>query len=135
MKKYLVSILFLVVGILIGVSSVWYVSYLPAENRQESFISFTSLLSYSNISISDSNFLCEEAVGKTVSAIVGYMLEYNQRYSRNRLSYQCNNNLCELSVSNCTPWKFNECGATILEFTLDSEKKIKTDSFMCINVP
>jgi hypothetical protein len=135
MKNYITLIVVLLAGIFIGAGSVWFVSYLPVENVQKNQVSISSVLTYSNIKISDSNFSCEGRFEKTVGSVIGELLEYNQKQSRNRLSYHCSGNICELSTSSCNPWQSSECGATILSFKVNSEKTIETDSFRCIDVP
>ncbi len=135
MKKLLFSILLLVVGASFGAIIMWVNSYYPPAPYSQDAAAFANILKHSNVSISDDNYSCEGKPVTTVGAVFGSIIEFNNLYKRNMLSYGCINNTCALSVSSCMPWQSQECGSRILKFEIDENNVIQTNTFACIDMP
>ncbi|MCP4180187.1 MAG: hypothetical protein GY756_20680 [bacterium] len=136
MKRFIIYLLILFVGILIGSSYIWISTYSDTSgNYSENKIELEEVLKYSNTQIKDDNFSCEGETAKTVGAVVGSIYNMNNHNIRNMVSFGCYNNTCSLSISDCKPWQSQECGSRHLVFEINNEKEIDSTTFKCFDVP
>jgi len=135
MKKFLIYSLFAVAGTSLGSLITWINSHSNVESFEESTILLESVLAHSNTKITEDNYACEGKPVKTVGAVFASIIELNNLYKRNMLSYGCINRTCALSVSSCKPWQDQECGNRILKFDLNEKNEIETNTFTCIDMP
>lgn len=135
MRKKIIYLLILILGIALGALFTWMNTYTKISGLSDDQELLEKTLAYSNTPISDENNSCEGQPVNTVGAAVASLLELNTINSRNMLTYGCFNDTCSMSISMCTPWKDFECSSRFLKFNIDADKKILPSTFMCFDMP
>ena len=135
MKKISLYILLITIGLVIGGGISWVYSYYPERPYVKDKISIEDILRYSNTTIAENNFSCEGDTKLNVGAVTASIIELNNLNKRNSLTFGCYQNICTLMVSNCLPWKSQECGNRILKLETNEEDQILPSTFSCIDVP
>jgi len=144
MKTYLKIIIGVQLGVVAGGLAVWAGTHAssgsllnddsPGVREQLSL-----LTRYSNIKISTNNYSCESiafsGARPTVGDVMASMMNSNLSSTRNRQSFECMDNICTLSISDCKPWQSSECSTRFLKYEVDQQQKINPSSFNCIDVP
>lgn len=133
--KRLYYILTLTAAALVGGTISWFYSYFPQADFEQDKINIEDILEYSNVTISEGNFSCGVDVENNVGSVVGSIVELNSLNKRNMLTFGCFENTCSIMVTNCMPWKSQECGNRILKLNINQNNKIITESFTCIDMP
>lgn len=131
--KYLLFIVMLLMGILIGGAAVWIDSYQRKAFQPEIAAGIKNILMNSN-KVIDLDASCQHDKKTTVAEIVSDMLAVNIPSKRNLLDFYCVNNTCALSLSDCKPWS-QECGQRVLLYDFTLGEETKPFNFRCINVP
>jgi hypothetical protein len=131
-------------GMLVGGIAVWAGTFSNANNTaaqhpQQTQAQIAHLLRYSNTLIKAENFNCDyvelTGIKPTVGNVVASMVSSNLGYIRNRHSFQCFENNCTFSLTDCLPWQATECSTRFLKYELDNKLRIKPESFNCFDVP
>lgn len=144
MKPYLNVVIGVQVGVLTGGLAVWAGSYSDSSDliveRAEPVSEQLALLQcYSHMPIQTENFNCSDihliGLKPTVGDVLASMMSSNLTSVRNRQSFECIDNVCSLSISDCKPWQSSECSTRVLKYEIDQDQQIKPDSFHCIDVP
>jgi len=118
-----------------GGSISWLYSWYPVHSFTRDRVSIEDVLKYSSTPITEANFSCEGDTAHNVGAVIASMMELNNTYKRNMLSFGCYQNICTLMLSSCMPWQWEECGNRILKFEIDDSSQIQTSTFSCIDIP
>ena len=135
MRKKIIYLLILILGIALGALFTWMNTYTKISGLSDDQELLEKTLAYSNTPISDENNSCEGQPVNTVGAAVASLLELNTINSRNMLTYGCFNDTCSMSISMCTPWKDFECSSRFLKFNIDDDNQILPSTFMCFDMP
>lgn len=131
-------------GMLVGGLAVWAGTFANSnsqavENPQQVQAQISHLVRYANTPIKAENYNCEavtpNALKPTVGSILASMVSSNLTTIRNRQSFDCIENTCSLSISDCKPWQSSECSARYLKYDMDDRQRIIPQSFSCIDVP
>ncbi len=113
----------------------WLYFHIPTKNLSYSQEDLTELLSNGSSIIAKESFACEIKVN-TVAAVIatrGFLNLDSAYLSSSRFS--CDNKDCSFMTSNCLPWQSSECGSTFIRYKIDSNRKIISSSFECLDVP
>lgn len=144
MKAYLKIVIGVQIGVLMGGLAVWAGTYANSGNfitgsTQRVSEQLALLLSHNHMQISAENFNCADVpltgLQPTVGNVLASMMSANLVSVRNQQSFECINNICTFSTTDCKPWQSSECSTRILKYELDQKQRIKSDSFHCIDVP
>jgi len=144
MKTYLKIVIGVQLGVIVGGLAVWAGTYISSGNLSDDHSpevceQLALLARYSNILIPAKNFNCEGVAftgsRATVGDVMASMMNSNLTSTRNQQSFECIENVCTLSISDCKPWQSSECSTRFLKYELDQQQKIKPNSFNCIDVP
>jgi hypothetical protein len=132
------------VGMVFGGLAVWTGTYsntsnADADNRPFLESQMTRLVRYANTPIQAHSFSCNNVLltglKPTVGNVLAAMTSSNMASIRNRQSFECIDNTCSLSITDCKPWQNGECGSRFLTYEIDKKQRIKPKSFNCIDVP
>ena len=141
---YLKVIIGVQVGVLIGGLAVWAGTYsnsndLITASAQPISEQLALLQCYSHMPIQAEYFNCSDihltGLKPTVGDVLASIMSSNLTSVRNRQSFECIDNVCSLSVTDCKPWQSSECSTRFLKYEIDQNQQIKPDSFNCIDVP
>lgn len=135
MKKTLIYAALILLGVIIGGSISWFLSYYPSYDYNHDKITIEDILKHSNVTMTKNNFACEGELKQNVASVIGSILELNNLNKRNMLSFGCFQNICTIMVSNCMPWQSQECGSRILKVYINKKNEIQPDTFSCIDIP
>jgi hypothetical protein len=144
MKPYLKTVIGVQLGVLAGGLAVWVGTYAnPADVNNNTSLPVSEhlalLLCYSHTRIQPENFNCTDipltGLEPTVGNVLASMMSSNLTSVRNQQFFECIDNVCTLSTTDCKPWQTSECSTRILKYEIDQDNKIKSDSFNCIDVP
>lgn len=142
-----------VAGFMVGQAYAWwqFEREFPATNRAENsaknsaIFPMRDLLKTQGVMITNDHFSCEGLKDHTVGAVLGSFLIFNNNGHKNRVSFGCDPHhegnddkgprICTISFDGCRPWQFNECGSRILEFKLNTDGSINTQTFICMDTP
>ena len=139
-KKALVRVLTLILGVATGEIYSRAYSYFPAQNQSSHGVSLEESFKFSKTSIEIKSDACGGGK-KTVTTVLGNIFESNTnnarnaRNARNAVSLHCFDNQCGLIVSDCKPWQSQECGSRTLRFNTNNRHKIIPTSFVCTDMP
>ena len=144
MKSYLKTVITIQVGMLVGGLAVWvgtfsYSSSAAVESPEKMEKHLSRLIRYANAPIISENFNCDfvtlTGIKPTVGNVLASMMSSNLTTIRNRQSFDCIENTCSLSISDCKPWQTSECSQRFLTYEIDKQQKVKSSTFSCIDVP
>ena len=97
--------------------------------------SFSEILPFIDRRISKEKLQsCSELKGNTVGDVLASIIDINNLFKTNRMSFYCMDNSCYITVSSCNKYKQSECGSRILHFNYIG-KSIDNSSFECIDTP
>ena len=97
--------------------------------------SFSEILPFIDRRISKEKLQsCSELKGNTVGDVLASIIDINNLFKTNRMSFYCMDNSCYITVSSCNKYKQSECGSIILHFNYIG-KSIDNSSFECIDTP
>ena len=144
MKLYLKIIISIQIGMLVGGLAVWagtsvYSNSAVVENSEKIQRQLSRLIRYANAPIKAENFSCDfvalAGLKPTVGNVLALMMSSNLTTIQNRQSFDCFENTCSLSISDCEPGQSSECSQRFLKYEVDNQQKIKPTTFSCIDVP
>lgn len=69
------------------------------------------------------NFVSLTGIKPTVGNVLASMMNSNLTAVRNRQSFDCIENTCSLSISDCKLWHASECRQRFLTYELDKQQK------------
>lgn len=131
-------------GMLVGGLAVWAGTFANSNSQAVEYpkqvqAKISHLVRYANTPIKPENFHCEgipqETNKPTVGNVLASLVTSNLTTIRNRQSFECFDNTCSLSISDCKPWQSGECSQRFLKYELDAQNRIRATSFSCIDVP
>lgn len=140
-------------GFMVGQGYAWwqFERERPATNRAENIVENTAdfpmrdLLKAQRLMITNDHFSCEGLSDHTVGAVLGSLLIFNNEERKNRVNFECDSHrdgdndnkpqTCTISFDGCRAWQFSECGGRILEFNLNADGSINTQTFSCLDTP
>ena len=97
--------------------------------------SFSEILPFIDRRISKEKLQsCSELKGNTVGDVLASIIDINNLFKTNRMSFYCMDNSCYITVSSCNKYKQSECGSRILHFNYIG-KSIDNSSIECIDTP
>ena len=97
--------------------------------------SFSEILPFIDRRISKEKLQsCSELKGNTVGDVLASIIDINNLFKTNRMSFYCMDNSCYITVSSCNKYKQSECGSRILHINYIG-KSIDNSSFECIDTP
>jgi len=104
-------------------------SYIPKE------LNYAKLFQFQGIEISQENNACESQIGKTVGEVLASIFRANSNHYLNKINESCREDVCQISLNDCSPWRSDECGSTMLTFSFEANGGIDKDSFQCLQIP
>ena len=131
-------------GMLLGGIAVWFGTFSNSSNfsveKSENIQKqISNLVRHANMPIAIENFNCDSIIQagmkQTVGNVVASMMSSNLTTIRNRQSFDCIENTCSLSISDCKPRQASECSQRFLTYEIDKQQNVKHSTFSCIDVP
>jgi len=131
-------------GMLVGGLAVWAGTFAHSNSQaveypEQTQAQISHLVRYTNTPIKAENFSCssvtQAGIKPTVGNVLASMLSSNLTTIRNRQSFDCFENTCALSITDCKPWQASECSTRFLKYEVNEKQRINPLSFNCIDVP
>ena len=131
-------------GMLLGGIAVWCGTFsntsgFSVEKSENIQRKISDLVRYANTPIAIDKFSCDSLIQSgmrpTVGNVLASMMSSNLTTIRNRQQFDCFENTCSLSISDCKFWHGSECNQRFLQYQINEQKRVQPATFSCFDIP